>query len=76
MVRFLVAAKREYYDRLCPLIFYTDTKFVQRYRLSKDVVKMIIQRFVDTQLVKVPRGKHAIPHSLKVSIFLPYIIYI
>lgn len=68
---YILTVKREFYDRLHPLSFYTETKFVQRYRLSKAVVRILIKQYVATKKKKILRGKHAIPHSLMVSIYYP-----
>ena len=68
---YILTVKREFYDRLHPLSFYTETKFVQRYRLSKAVVRILIKQYVGTKKKKILRGKHAIPHSLMVNISYP-----
>ena len=59
---------REYGNRLDPLSVYTDVKFVKRYRLSKEVVRLLIKNYVATRRRKVLRGKHAVSHRLRVSI--------
>ena len=69
MVGYILSTERIYGVRLCPLSFYSDTKFVQRYRLTKEVVRILIRRFSDTQGPQEPRGKHAISHKLKVCTF-------
>ena len=69
-LQFAMRAPREYYKRLDPLSFYTDRKFIKRYRLSKTVVRVIIRCFLDDMPPKkrVVVGKHGVPHRLRVSV--------
>ena len=64
----MVYATRQYYKRIDPFTYYTDTKFLQRYRLTKPVVRLLIIKFVASLEKKVLRGKHAVPHRLRVSV--------
>ena len=62
-------AKRQYDERRYPLTFYNDSKFTARYRLSKEVVKKLVQNYLDDMPAEKRhvRGKHGVPHSLKVG---------
>ena len=60
--------ERQYYERLDPFSKYSERKFIQRYRLSKAVVKILIKNYVDSLTTPLLRGIHAVPHSLMVNI--------
>ena len=68
---YTLTCQKQYFPRIDPLNLYSETKFVQRYRLGKEVVKVLIKQFVSTKKRKVLRGRHAIPYSLRVSVLLP-----
>ena len=68
--------KRDYFRRVDPFNAYSEKKFVARYRLSKEVCKVLIKDYVATRSHKILRGKHAVPHSLRVCIYRLHCVYL
>ena len=67
---YVLMVKREYHHRLDALSFYSERKFIQRYRLSKEVVRILVDNYVDSLPSKELRGIHTIPHRIMVCISL------
>ena len=65
----------DYHKRIDPISYYTDTKFVQRYRLTKRVVRLLIEKFTKTQLKPILRGENAVTHRLRVGVTVQRRIY-
>ena len=69
---YILLCAREFYQRRDPLTFYTETKFIQRYRLSKLVVRQLVKNYVAAmpREKRIVRGKHGVPHRVRVSTIL------